>query len=76
MAAPDDITADIATNAQGPAAASNKTESATAHDPTKLIEVDKYLRARAAETAAEAAENPFGQLRFVQVYPPGACTQI
>jgi len=73
MTTPTDITDTIVTTAQGPASAANKTESASAHDPRALIDVDKYLRERAAADAAAAADNPFGAMRFVQVELPGAC---
>ena len=73
MTAPTDITSTIATNASGPASASNKTESASAHDPASLIDVDKYLRDRAAADASAAVSNPFGPMQFVQLQLPGAC---
>lgn len=73
MAVPDNITETIAATAAGPASAGNRTENATAHNPRDLIEVDKYLRSRAAADATEAAANPFGQVQFVQIELPGAC---
>lgn len=73
MTTPTDITDTIVSTAQGPASASNKTESAQAHDPRALIDVDKYLRERAAADAAAAYDNPLGQMRFVQLDLPGAC---
>ena len=71
-----DITDTIVSAAHGPASAGNKTENASAHDPRALIEVDRYLRERAALDAAAAANNPFGTIAFAQVYPPGACTPL
>lgn len=73
MTTPTDITDTVVSTAQGPASAANKTESATAHDPRALIEVDKYLRDRAAADAAAEASNPFGAIQFAQIELPGGC---
>lgn len=73
MTEPTDITDTIVQTAQGPASASNKTESAAAFNPKDLIDVDKYLRERAAADAAADVGNPFGQIQFVQIGLPGAC---
>lgn len=73
MTTPADITDTIVSTAQGPASAANKTESATAHNPKDLIDVDKYLRDRAAADAAAQEGNPFFQIRGVQLELPGGC---
>jgi len=73
MSGETDITQTIIDNAAGPASVANKTESATAHNPRDLVEVDKYIRQRAASDAAANAANPFGAMLFAQIELPGAC---
>lgn len=59
--------------AQAPASISNKTEHVDGHPIPDLIAYDRYLRERAANDAAQAVNNPLGQVPFVQFELPGAC---
>lgn len=68
MSTPDanDVTDAIAKNAAGPKSASNETGSATQHSLDEQIRAANYLKSN------NAAKQPHGGLRFVQLIPPGA----
>jgi len=62
---PDDLENTIRENAEGPAEAHGDSGGMKQHDPTKLIEVDRYLASK------EAAQSKNRGIRLSKLIPPG-----
>jgi len=62
---PDGLEDTIRENAQGPAEARGDSGGMKQHDPTKLIEVDRYLASK------EAAKSQNHGIRLSKLIPPG-----
>lgn len=61
-----DLTETIEAIVTGPAEVSSDAGTVKAHDPLKVMEVDRYLAGKTA------APNAYRGLRFTKLTPPGA----